>query len=217
MFDGANFKGFVQNLTVNVRGLTDDAAVAAMVRTATDAKARVLSGTPKPSGYRQIVDGIEGAPLPAVRPDGVIIFAWQYLGAVVQDIYEALVARSPVVSGRYVAGIEVIADGERSEPDADFSDTKQIIIAATVPYSRKLEVHLRKDGAPFVVQVKPHIVQDTADAAAKMYGALASIEFNYVEISNPYMLRTTISHRRRHGRTVTNMEYPAIIIEPRQA
>ena len=44
MFDGANFKGFIQNLTVNVNGLTDDAAVAAMVRTATDAKARVLGG-----------------------------------------------------------------------------------------------------------------------------------------------------------------------------
>lgn len=217
MFDGANFRGFVQNLTVNVKGLTDDAAVAAMVRTATDAKARVLNGTPKPSGYRQIVDQVEGAPLQAVRPDGVIIFSWQYLGQVVQDIYEALVARSPIVSGRYVSGIEVIADGEMSAPDADFSTAKQIIIVATVAYSRKLEVHLRKDSRPFVVQVPPHIVQDTADAAVRMYGDLAAIEFNYVEISNPYMLRTNISHRRRHGRTVTNMEYPAIIIEPRQA
>lgn len=217
MFDGANFKGFVQNLTVNVSGLTDDAAVAALVRTATDAKARVLGGTPKPTSYRQIVDGIENAPLPAVRPDGVIVFTWQYIGEIVQDIYEALVARSPVVSGRYIHGIEVVADGARVEPDADLNGVKQVIIVATAPYSRKLEVHLRKNGQPFVIQVPPHIVEDTRDAAVRQYGAVADIQFNYVQIDDPYILRTTASHRRRHGRTVTEMEYPAIIIEPRQA
>jgi hypothetical protein len=217
MFDGTAFKGFVQNLTVNVSGLTDEAAVAAMVRTAEAARTRVLSGTPKPSGYRQVVDQIEGAPLEAVRPDGVIIFAWQYMGQVVRDIYDALVARSPLVSGAYIHGIEVVVDGEQSTPDADFSLAKQVIIVATAPYSRKLEVHLRKDGRPFVVQVAPHIVEDTRDMAVRLYGDLASIEFNYVEISHPYMLRTTSSHRKRHGRTVTNMEYPAIIIEPKQA
>lgn len=217
MFDGTAFKGFVNNLTVNVTGLTDDAAVAALVRTAYAAKARVLAGSPKPSGYRQIVDQVEGAPIESVEPDGMIVFSWQYMGQVVQDIYEALVARSPVVSGAYVHGIEIVADGEPSAPDADFSLAKQVIIVATAPYSRKLEVHLRKDGRPFVVQVPPHIVEDTRDMAVRLYGDLASIEFNYVEISNPYMLRTSISHRRRHGRTVTNMEYPAIIIEPKQA
>lgn len=217
MFDGTAFKGFVNNLTVNVAGLTDEAAVKAMVSTAYAAKARVMGGTPPPSGYRQVVDQIEGAPIESVRPDGVIVFAWQYLGFVVRDIYDALVARSPVVSGKYVHSVEVISDGQPASPDDDFSLAKQVMLVATAPYSRKLEVHLRKDGRPFVVQVPPHIVEDTRDMAVRLYGDLATFEFNYVEISNPYVLRTTSSHRKRHGRTVTHMEYPAIIIEPRQA
>lgn len=216
MFDGTAFRGFINNLTVNVAGLTDEAAVATMVRTAYSAKARVLGGTPKPSGYRQIVDQVEGAPIEGVRPDGVIVFSWQYLGFVVRDIYDALVARSPVVSGNYVHSIEVVADGQPASPDDDFSDVKQIMLIATAPYSRKLEVALRRDGRPFVVRVPPHIVEDTRDMAVRLYGDLADIQFNYVEISDPYELQTTASHRKRHGKTVTHMEYPAIIIEPRQ-
>lgn len=217
MFDGTTFKGFVNNLTVNTIGLTDEAAVAALVRTAETAKARVLGGQPKPSGYRQIVDGADGAPLAVVKPNGVIIFSWQYLGHVVQDIYEALVARSPVVSGRYIASIEVVIDGAAGTIDDDMSNAKEVMLIATAPYSRRLEVGNRKDGSPFVIQVPQHIVEDTRDMAVKLYSTLAAIEFNYVDISNPYQLRTTTSHRRRHGRTITHLEYPAIIITPKQA
>jgi len=73
MFDATSLRAFVNTLTVNTQALTADAATDLLVRTATAARDRVLGGVPRPSGYRQIVDGAEGAALTDVRPDGVIV------------------------------------------------------------------------------------------------------------------------------------------------
>ncbi len=217
MFDATSLRGFVNTLTVNTQAMTADAATDLLVRTATAARDRVLGGVPRPSGYRQIVDGAEGAPLTDVRPDGVIIFAWQYLGEVVLDTFGALVNRSPRDTGAYVAGILVIADGEEVTAENLPPDAREVLIVASVPYARRLEVGKRKSGGSFVVQVAPHIVEETAIVARQLYGSLAAITFTYVDLSNPYALRTAASHRRRHGRLITDVQYPAIRIVPRTA
>ena len=217
MFDATSLRGFVNTLTVNTQALTADAATDLLVRTATAARDRVLGGVPRPSGYRQIVDGAEGAPLTDVRPDGVIVFAWQYLGEVVQDTYGALVNRSPRDTGAYIGGILVIADGQETTAENLPTDAQEVLIVASVPYARRLEVGKRKSGGSFVVQVASHIVEETAIVARQLYGDLAAITFTYVDLSNAYALRTAASHRRRHGRLVTDVQYPAIRIVPRTA
>ena len=217
MFDATSLRGFVNTLTVNTQALNADAATDLLVRTATAARDRVLGGVPRPSGYRQIVDGAEGAPLTDVKPDGVIVFAWQYLGEVVQDTYGALVNRSPRDTGEYIAGILVLVDGQEASADAITADTAEVFIVASVPYARRLEVGKRKSGGSFVVQVAPHIVEETAIVARQLYGDLAAITFTYVDLSDAYGLRTAASHRRRHGRLVTDVQYPAIRIVPRSA
>jgi hypothetical protein len=217
MLTAEALRGFVNTLTVNAVRLNAEQAQAALVREAAAARDRVLAGKPRPSGYRQIVDGIEGATLTAVKPDGVIVFAWQYLGAVVQEIRAALIARSPRDTGEYIAGIVTLVDGHEGDPEAIDSEAREVQIVATVPYARRLEVGKRKDGSPFVVQVAPHIVEETAIVGRRLYGDLAMITFGYVDLSDAYALRTAASHRRVRGRLVTDVRYPAITIVPRTA
>lgn len=217
MFTAQAIRGFVNTLQVDVSKLNADAAKALLIQTAEAARLRVLSGSPKPTSYRQVVDGIDGAALTAVRPDGVIVFAWQYLREVVTDTYAALVDRSPRRSGGYIAGIKVLIDGEEGSPADIGGDVKEVVIVATVPYSRRLEVGKRRDGKPFIVQVKPHIVEETAIVARRLWGDLATFEYTVVALSNAYQLKTQASVRRRRGVTITDLEYPAIRITPRQA
>jgi hypothetical protein len=230
MFTAEKWRGFTRELEVNVAALTADATRAAMVETATAARARVLGGNPKPTGYRQIVDGVENAPLTAVRPDGVIIFAWQYLGAIAQDTYDALVNRAPHLTGRYAAGIQLLIDGVPGTPDDIGPDAKEVHIVASVPYARRLEVGKTKAGRSFVVQVPPHIVEETASVARRLWGTAATFQFTYVDLREAYELKTPAGWRRKYRveavgngrrRVLSHVQkalrYPAIKITPRSA
>lgn len=218
MFDAEKFRGFINTLTVNTRGLTDEAAVAALVRTAEVAKDRVIAAAPgHPPTYRQIVDNVEAAPLEAVRPDGVIVFAWSYASDVVANVYELLVQRSPRVTGEYIAGIILLVDGEEYDDEEIPSEATDIRIVASVPYARRLEVGKRKDGTPFVVQVEPHIVEETAYVARSLYGDLARFDFGYTDLNNPYQIKNPAGWRRKRHILETYTRYPSIIIAPRTA
>ena len=214
MFAPEAIGGFIANLTVNVAGLTEEAAKSLMVRTATAAKERVQRGTPSPSDYRQIVDGREGAPLTAVRADGTIIFAWSYAGEVVKRIYELMVAKAPRLKGQYIRGLLVMADGRETAPTAIPAGAAAYHVVASVPYARRLEVGKRRNGRPFVIQVPMHNVEATAIEARKLFGTLADISYTYVDLAGAHQLRRPI---RRGRRVQTEVRYPAIRIAPRAA
>jgi hypothetical protein len=219
MFDGTALRGFVNTLTVDTIGLTDSAAVTTLIRTATDARNRVLGGSPRPTSYRQIVDGIDGASLTSVRPDGEIIFAWQYLEEVVRDIYDQLIASAPRDTGAYIKGVRVLLDGTVSSLDAITADTRQVVIVPSVPYARRLEVGLRDGGGKFVLQVPLHNVELIAKMASTLYGSLASIDFAFVDLPDAYEHgRKPREWRHRAPRvSETHVRYPAIVITPRTA
>lgn len=230
MFDAASLRGMVNTLTVDATGLTRTAAKEAMVSTAIAARDRVLGGTPKPSGYRQIVDSVEGAQLTEVKPDGVIVFAWQYLGEIVLELYDWMVRYAPRESGRYQELITVFADRMRVSPDAIPPDTKRVNILSTADYARRLEVGRRRSGTSFVLQVPSHNVEALANRASRRFSDLARITFEYYDLDNPYYLRLRSSifrrrangtlqatPRRRHGAIEDFVRYPSILIEPKQA
>lgn len=217
MFDPVALRGFIDTLTVNTSNMTRSAAHDALVRTAEAARSRVLSSIPAPSSYRQIVDGAEGAPLTAVRPDGTIVFAWQYLGEVVARTYEMVVSSSPRDTGAYIAGIVVLADGTQVDVNAVPPDAAQVYIVASVPYARRLEIGKRESGAPFVLQVPYQNMEHLATVAHRLYNTLAAISFEYVDLTNPYVVRNASARRRRNGKLSGVIQYPAILIEPRSA
>lgn len=221
MFTTQAFRAFQNDIMVGVAGMNRDAAVSAMVMEAEKAKSRVFREQTArdglPPAYRQIVDGVEGAPLPTVKPDGVIVLAWQYLAAIVQDTYEILVARSPQDTGDYIAGLIILVDGHEAGVETIDANTREVHIVASVPYARRLEVGKRKGGGAFVLEVKSHIVEETAIVARRLAGDLASFKLKYVRLSDAYDRSRMSGPPRRAGRVPTDVRYPAILITPRTA
>ena len=216
-FNAEAMNGFTQNLTVLTRGMTDEAAVRAMVSTAIAERTRVLGGSPTPTGYRQIVDGIEGAALERVRPDGVIIFAWAYFGEGVKAILRLFVEGAPFLTGNYRNSILVLVDGVDATTDDINGDTKQVIIVPSAIYARRLERGRVHDRAKTVTRRWAHNVERTVGIARRLYGDLVHIEFNYIELVGAYQLKAPSSLRKRRGSLVTEMTYPALIVTPRMA
>ena len=221
MFSATALRGFINTLQVNVADRNAKEASALLAHVAAGERDRVVTQQRARSGlapqYRHIVDGLEGAPLTTVTPDGVIVFAWQYLAEIVRDTYEALVRRSPRDSGTYIAGLIILVDGREAGIETIDADTREVRIVASVPYARRLEVGKRKAGGAFVLQVPSHIVEETAIVARRLAGNLASFSFTYVNLSDAYALRRRSGHRRRAGRVQTDVRYPAILITPRTA
>ena len=230
MFDPVALKGFVNQLVVQTTNMNAEQAVAAMVRVAQSEKARVIGTATARSygitpGVRQVVDGIEDAPLTAVKPDGIIVLAWNYLAEIAQDTMDALIARSPTESGDYIRGLIMFINGE-PVPDARWAappaGVVQIQIVATVPYARRLEVGLAHGHPPtriyFVKQVSPHIVEETMMSSRSLYGTLAAFSYGYTPLAPAYALTPgSASIRRRRGHLVTDIEHPTITITARTA
>ena len=192
MFDRQALRSFVTTLEVNTSRLNAEQAQALLVRTAQSERDRVLreqgarGSTP---AYRQIVDGILGAPLEAVKPDGVIVFEWQYLREIVSELYDLLVQRSPRDDGTYIESIQLLLDGREGTLEEIDAETRVIHIVPTAPYSRRLEVGRRKDDRPFVIQVQPHIVQEIAMAGRRLFGQVADVSLSYITLSDGYILK----------------------------
>lgn len=220
MFTADILRGFTNVITVGTRNMTEKAVVAALVAAAEAARDRVINSATgyKPS-YRQIVDEIEGAPLTAVKPDGYIMFAWQWLGEVAADTYLALLNRSPRQSGKYIDSILIFINDDISSLNAIDSSTKEVRIVATAHYSRRLEVGNKADGSPFVQQVPQHIVEETAKVSQRLYRDLATIIFEYVDLTNAYEhgRNPEAWHKRKPRAEETHVRYPSILITAKQA
>jgi hypothetical protein len=219
-------EAFTNDIVVAARANAELARLA-LIEQAEKERERVISEQGGRSGilpsFEQIVDGVLGAPLESVSPGGVIVFRWNYLGEVVRGILQTLTARGPRLKGEWLEGLQVFVDGLHYQSEnGDFDvglitgATAEIRIVETVPYARRLEVGFSQDGTtPFVKQVPRKLIEKIAEESKSMYGTIAYIFFNYSDISNPYMLKTSRSHRRRYGVLVDWMQYPSIIIRPR--
>jgi hypothetical protein len=235
-FTASAYQAFARDFSVAF-GATDAITRQTMVRVAEGEKARVIADATARSGglpplYRQVVNGSENTDLSAVTADGTIVFGWNYTREIVRDTVTALVMRSPIVTGQYIESIEVMADGTAVGRGRDGThnldgitlSTKVVTVVVTAAYARRLEVGRRapKDrrgrntGSPFVLQVKPHIVEETTTVARRLWGNLAEFEYNYVNITDPYVLKAgSDSIRVKARREISEMAYPAIVITPR--
>lgn len=125
------------------------------------------------------VDGRNGAPLESVNPDrGIIIAEWSLVGDVLQWIFATLRARSPRVSGAYLKGHTVYADGVECDPTHPLLASEYTFLNL-VPYARKIEIGKTKKGRAFVIQVPNRIYERTADDAKAKFGNVAKIRFTY--------------------------------------
>jgi hypothetical protein len=169
---------FQRDLVVNTLDLAAEAPIGALTEAVTEARQEILAAETACSGGiaplgRQVVDGAPDAPLSAIQPDSQIVILWNYLPEVARRTYEALVQRSPRLGGLYIQGLLKLIDGQPGDFAEINYDTEQVMFVATVPFARRLEVGKTKSGAPFVHQVAPHIVKETAVIAKQKFGDLA--------------------------------------------
>jgi hypothetical protein len=228
MINADQLRGFVREVTV-ATNRTPALMHDALVRTAIAQRDRVIAEQTARSGfaphYRQIVDGVLGAPLEAVKPTGVIVFAWDYILEVVIEAMAALAAAVPVRTGNLLEHIRLFADGVEAARDgggeAGFGDialnTKQVVIVVDVEYARRLEVGLTKSGAPVVHLARPHFVEQTAIILQSRFRDQARVTFTYSHLGGAAgIIQANFGHRRRRGEKGP-MTYPSIVIEPRTA
>jgi len=212
MFDRRAVAAFRNTLTVASRGLGADSK-ALLHQAARHERERVLRQQQQRAGIAPtdmiIPDGRRGAPIEAAERQ--VIIEYGYLREVVQETMRALVARSPRRSGGYARSFVVMIDGEQVDNAAAIThETAEVVIVNTSPYARRLEIGKRRDGRPFVIQVKPRIVEEIAIAARSRFGNVAKLAFGYFDLASAYTLRT--SARRKDRRAGAPIRYPGIRI-----
>lgn len=203
----------------------------ALVATARSEEARVIREQSARSGgiaptLTRIVDGRRGGNYEAVRENGVIILQWKYLREIAAVAMARLKARAPEVHGDYKRGLKLFVGDREGALSAGGlpASASNITVVATAPYSRRLEIGKDKDGGPFVVQVAPHIVQETATLLAQDYRSVANVRFGYEDIEGPAAGRARAARTRatdRAGRRAARaqevaLRFPAIrVVDPR--
>lgn len=184
----------------------------ALIATARAEEARVLKEQTARTGgiaptLTRIVDGRRGGDYDAVREGGVIILQWRYLREIAAVALRRLRERAPELSGAYKRGLVLfVGDGEAGLSAGGIPAAAQrLTVVATQPYSRRLEVGKDAAGGPFVVQVAPHIVQETAALLANDYRGVATVRFTYEDVEGPAAARGRGSSKARRA-----LRYPAI-------
>jgi hypothetical protein len=213
MFDRRALGAFRNTLTVAASGMGQDARKL-LHHTARAERESVLRQQRQRAGIAPtdmvIADARRGAPIEAAERQ--VIIEYGYLREVAQETLRALVARSPRRSGTYARSFVILVGGAEVDTlEAIRHDTAEIVILNTSPYARRLEVGRRADGRPFVIQVKPRIVEETAILARSRFGNMAKLSFGYFDLASGYTLRRSAG-RARGRRSGAAIRYPGIRI-----
>jgi hypothetical protein len=213
MFDRKALGAFKRSLAVGAQGLEAERQ-RELRRLAAVERAAVLREQRQRSGHTPtdlvVVDGKRGAPI--AQAEQLVVIEYGYLREVVDGVLRGLVARSPHVSGTYARSFQLLVDGVEADSIAAIQHgTRSVVIVNTQPYARRLEIGRRKDGRPFVIQVKSRIVEEVALLAASRWGNVAKAQFGYFDLDAAYALRSSAG-RRKDRRAGSPIRYPGIRI-----
>ncbi|GLK67010.1 hypothetical protein [Hansschlegelia plantiphila] len=171
-----------------------------------------------------IVDGRANAPVDTVRPDGVIVFAFELLDDLFSWIAEQLVRHAPVLTGAYRESFVFLADGVAVPAGVIAPAAEEYVFLSPLPYARKIERGLSSQAPDGVFQV-------VADLAKRRFGNMAHIRFSYRAFGDagfvPYAPALRLTSRNRKGQFASDgrdrtaqkherdLRRPAIVIAPR--
>jgi hypothetical protein len=131
----------------------------------TEAQEANAAALGRPAPFVQSVDGVKGAALVRVKPDGVIIFDFDLITDLFVWIWRLLQSVSPVLSGRYAASHEFFADGAIADPEnPPIAKIYQFVSASA--YAGKIE---GEDGTPDSKQAPNGVYQVVAAMAAAQH------------------------------------------------
>ena len=173
------------------------AAAAHTILDETDAREMAALGRVPPSVT--YVDGIAGAALEAVKPEGLIVREYQLALDAIEVIREALQNISPRVTGRYRDSHSLFADGVEVTAGAAIPVAAEYVFASTVPYARRLERLFQ-------------VYQQTRREMVRRFGNQVRIKFGYQAVHGgdlqKWAAKTRISHRG-HASLVSRQDWLA--------
>ncbi|UPY35494.1 hypothetical protein [Sediminicoccus sp. KRV36] len=165
--------------------------------------------------FTRIVDGVKNAPASSVKPTGLIVDEFYYLGDVAAFALAFLQARSPVLSGDFkkgfFLGIAMTKGGAGKfvraanfNPEAVTPDVAEITIGNVEPYNRLVDVQ-KVGGRRLRFKVPPDLYGDAAKALRGRFG-------NAVDAYRRYDVNFPGKYRTGDGKTVQS---PALVISAR--
>ncbi len=185
-----------------------------------DAQAINRSGTGHDVDFDTFVDGVEGAPLERVRPDGTIVFEFHQTSEVIQYVYGLIVKNSPVGRKRqYIASHRIYADGVEVASPVLAAGAAEVIITTVVPYARKIEGIAGRP--PQSSQAPEGVYEVSAVMGNRRYGNVARIKFTYrlptggMTSLDAWAVANAAKHanaRKRRSEYQRNIRQPAVII-----
>lgn len=147
---------------------------------AKDKNRQILGRVPP---YTVTVDGVRGARLESVNPNGGNIIAeFELIEGLLRWIGEQLIDRSPFTSGAYQSGHTLMADGVEVIPGETIPVAEEYMFINLVPYARRLEIGKTKSGRPFLIQKPNRIYEHVAKDASRRFGNQAKISFGYRDL-----------------------------------
>lgn len=173
--------------------------------------------------HKTFVDGSETDNLTQVRPDGTIVFVFDVIADVLQEIHDLLISHAPVLSDRYRDSIKLYADGVEVDLGGNVPSAAKYTFLSNVAYARKIEgVGGRKPESP---QAPDGVFQAVA-AMTNQFNNQARIEFAYVSPADGGIVdwaksdrAQSLARRLRGGNKALHQDWltrvPAIIVTPR--
>lgn len=168
-FDKSLRLTFAADLAPEARSRALASAARDGIETAAAQNERVLGARPPVETF---VDGVRGAALERVKPDGTIVAEFVLVQDALRWIAEQLALHSPVLTGRYRASHILFADDAEVPAGSPPPAAGEYVFLSPLPYARKIEAG-RSNQAP------DGVYEAVAALANRRFGNLARIRFTY--------------------------------------
>lgn len=186
-------------LTVQWPRELDEEARRFLIKTATEGNARTLQEQAARAGFPPdhtvYVNRPGNQVVESVQLPGPIVYEYDYRREIALVALQELIVASPTRSGDYALSHTLYLNGQPVEDlPAQLAQTDEIMIANTVPYSRRLEVGKTKSGRDFVLQVEPRIYERVAKGILMpRFGNSARITYTFRELPDAYRAKARLS------------------------
>jgi hypothetical protein len=160
-------------------------------------------------------DGHPSASEEAVKPFGIIVYRFTRMREIAQFALDQAIAQSPERSGFYKYSWFAMIDGREVVPGAIPQSTRSITLTNDAPYARKINVR----GAR-LLNVPPGIVERVRQLVLRRYGALVTVNLEYITLAGGYVLQKNGARASKSGRRSArkdvrkgaSLTYPALTI-----
>lgn len=200
-------QAFERELKIATAGLEPDAIRALLAKTAKEALSEAQRSGDAPANFRRFVNGREGVSEEQVNPPGPIVYEFSWLPEITEYGLAFWKERAPKESGDYARSVIVLVNGRQTSNFTAIAPDAEVVIVATVPYARKVEVGAMK------MRVPPGIAQDTRQAILRRFGNVVQAEVRFINLAGGYVLRR--NHGRAGRRAGQEVTYPAVIVTMR--